>query len=58
VSWVLDHAGTPRVACTLSGLVTEAGEDWTPASPAPDADHVLEAFGADQVMFGYGLRAF
>jgi L-fuconolactonase len=40
------------VACKLSGLVTEADENWTPALLAPYADHLFEAFGADRVMFG------
>ena len=38
--------------CKLSGLVTEAGEDWTPENLRPYADHVLAAFGAARVMWG------
>lgn len=38
--------------CKLSGLVTEAGENWTIDDLKPYADHVLEAFGPDRVMWG------
>ena len=36
----------------LSGLVTEAGRDWTENDLKPSAGHVLDCFGADRVMFG------
>jgi L-fuconolactonase len=45
-------AANPAVACKLSGLVTEAAEQWTVADLAPYADQVLHSFGADRVMFG------
>ena len=38
--------------CKLSGLVTEANEDWTAADLRPYADHVLESFGPERVMWG------
>lgn len=38
--------------CKLSGLVTEAAEDWSEEDLAPYAAHVLEAFGAERVMWG------
>ena len=38
--------------CKLSGLVTEAGEDWTVDELRPYALHVLEVFGPDRVMWG------
>jgi L-fuconolactonase len=38
--------------CKLSGLITEAGPDWTVADLQPYADHVIAAFGADRVMWG------
>jgi L-fuconolactonase len=42
-----------NVSCKLSGMVTEAdAADWTVADLRPYADVVLEAFGADRVMFG------
>ncbi|WP_372574573.1 amidohydrolase family protein [Ruegeria jejuensis] len=51
--------------CKLSGLVTEADADWSIEDLRPFARHVLDAFGANRVMFGsdwlcctnLGLRA-
>lgn len=40
------------VTCKLSGLVTEAGPDWTEASIRPYADHLLAVFGAARLMWG------
>lgn len=45
-------AGSPNVACKLSGLVTEAAPAWTAADIQPYADVVLAVFGPDRVMFG------
>jgi L-fuconolactonase len=45
-------AQLPNVAVKLSGLVTEAGPDWTVAELAPYAERLLETFGPDRVMFG------
>ncbi|WP_207483927.1 amidohydrolase family protein [Arenibaculum pallidiluteum] len=45
-------AERPQVFCKLSGLATEAPPDWTVADLAPYAATVLQAFGADRVMFG------
>ncbi len=40
-------------ACVkLSGLVTEASDGWTVEDLKPYADHVLEAFGPERVMWG------
>jgi L-fuconolactonase len=36
----------------LSGLVSEAGPEWDIAQLRPYAEHVLEKFGPDRVMFG------
>jgi L-fuconolactonase len=38
--------------CKLSGLITEAGEDWDIDRLRPYADHVLEVFGPSRVMWG------
>ena len=38
--------------CKLSGLVTEAAEDWTIEELRPFTDHVIDNFGADRVMWG------
>ena len=40
------------VLCKLSGLLTEASENWTVEEVQPYADYVLEVFGTDRVMFG------
>jgi L-fuconolactonase len=46
-------AALPHVACKLSGLVTEADATrWTVDDLRPYADHVLEAFGHERVLFG------
>ncbi len=41
-----------NVHVKLSGLVTEAGGAWTAERLRPYASHLIEAFGADRVMFG------
>ncbi len=38
--------------CKFSGLVTEAREDWTIGDLRPCADHVVQSFGADRLMWG------
>ena len=38
--------------CKLSGLVTEAGENWTVEDLKPYAHHVLDVFGPERVMWG------
>lgn len=38
--------------CKLSGLVTEAGEDWTVEQLAPYVAHILSAFGPERVIWG------
>ena len=43
---------TPGMHCTLSGLVTEAGPDWTPERIRPFFDVVADAFGPDRLVFG------
>jgi Predicted metal-dependent hydrolase of the TIM-barrel fold len=46
-------ARRPHVCCKLSGMVTEIGRPhWTVADLRPYVDVVLEAFGADRVLFG------
>jgi L-fuconolactonase len=45
-------AGETGAFCKLSGLVTEAAEDWTVDDIAPYAEHVLTAFGPERVMWG------
>jgi L-fuconolactonase len=45
-------AAAPNVTCKLSGLVTEAGPDWSPAQIVPYASRLLDCFGPDRLMFG------
>jgi L-fuconolactonase len=45
-------ARRPNVVCKLSGMVTEAGTAWTAAQLRPYADHLLDCFGAQRLMFG------
>jgi len=42
-----------RIMCKLSGMVTEADQvAWTPDDLAPYIEVVLDAFGAERLMFG------
>ena len=45
-------ARRPNVVCKLSGMVTEAGAAWTAAQLRPYADHLLDCFGAQRLIFG------
>jgi L-fuconolactonase len=46
-------ARRPNVFCKLSGLVTEADwTSWRAGDLAPYAEHVLDVFGPDRVLFG------
>lgn len=42
----------PRLTCKLSGLVTEAGPDWTQETLRPVVEHLLTTFGPDRLIFG------
>lgn len=42
----------PNTTCKLSGLATEAAENWTVADLAPYAAHVLASFGAERTLWG------
>jgi L-fuconolactonase len=43
-----DH---PNVSCKLSGAITRAAREWTPADLQPYLRHALDCFGPDRVMF-------
>jgi L-fuconolactonase len=45
-------AARPNVACKLSGLVTEAGSDWTDDDLRPVVNHLIACFGANRLIFG------
>ena len=54
-AWAADLrclAALPQVHCKLSGMLTEAGPGWTLADLQPYASIVLEAFGAQRVIWG------
>lgn len=38
--------------CKLSGLVTEANADWSPADLKPYLDHLLTTFGPERLIWG------
>lgn len=45
-------AAHPQLFCKLSGLVTEAAEDWTIATLHPAVDHLLAVFGPGRLIWG------
>lgn len=45
-------ADLQNVACKLSGMVTEAGPDWTTDNLRPYVQRVVEIFGPNRLMFG------
>jgi L-fuconolactonase len=45
-------AAHPQAVCKLSGLVTEAGPDWTTDSLRPVAEHLLASFGPERLLWG------
>ena len=45
-------AALPGVHCKISGLVTEAGADWTAERIRPFVDRVARAFGPERLVFG------
>ena len=54
-SWARDIgaiAGETRLVCKLSGLITEAGPGWSAEQLRPYVEVLLEAFGADRLMWG------
>ncbi|MFC5418091.1 MAG: amidohydrolase [Stutzerimonas stutzeri] len=42
----------PGLTCKLSGLVTEAGPDWTLETLRPVVEHLLATFGPERLIFG------
>ena len=45
-------AETTNAWCKLSGLVTEAAEDWTVDELRPYTDRLLETFGPERLIWG------
>ena len=53
--WATDIAriaADTNAFCKISGLVTEANADWTPATLKPYVDHLVASFGPDRLMWG------
>ena len=53
--WAADMSALARETgawCKLSGLITEAGAGWTVADLRPYADHLLECFGSERLIWG------
>ncbi|HEY2618229.1 MAG TPA: amidohydrolase family protein [Acetobacteraceae bacterium] len=54
-AWADDIARVARETqafCKLSGLVTEATRDWSVDDLRPYADHIIDCFGPDRLMWG------
>ncbi len=49
---IAELAGHANVACKISGLVTEAGPNWSDATLAPYVAHLCACFGPRRLMFG------
>ena len=49
---IAEIARSTKASCKLSGLVTEAGANWTTSDIVPYVEHILSCFGCDRVMFG------
>jgi len=45
-------AGLPNVACKVSGILTEAGSDWSVPTLRPYVEVVVEVFGPARLMIG------
>ncbi|MBL8570692.1 MAG: amidohydrolase family protein [Phreatobacter sp.] len=45
-------AALPNVACKLSGLVTEARDNWSASDLEPYVRHLVDAFGASRLIWG------
>jgi len=53
--WAVDMGAIARETdawCKLSGLATEAGTAWTVADLEPYADHLLDCFGSERLIWG------
>ena len=45
-------AALPQIYCKLSGMVTEAGPEWTVDRLQPYVDHIVETFGPQRLIWG------
>ena len=51
-SHLRELAAMPHVHCKISGLLAEAGENWSAAAIAPYILEAADAFGFDRILFG------
>lgn len=51
-SGMSDLANKTGAYCKMSGLITEAADNWTASDLKPFTDHILHAFGPERVMWG------
>ena len=49
---IAELARRPRLTCKVSGLVTEAGPEWTTGELAPYVAHLIGCFTPERLMFG------
>lgn len=49
---IAEIASLPNVAAKVSGIVAYAGPDWTVDDLRPFAEHVIQSFGWDRVVWG------
>lgn len=49
---MLALARHPNIFCKLSGMVTEAGDNWSDDDLLPFAKSILTTFGPDRILFG------
>lgn len=52
VDGIVALSACPNVYCKLSGMVTQAGSEWSIQTLRPFAHIVLDVFGPERVMFG------
>ncbi len=45
-------ANDTNVMCKLSGLITEAGPEWSLDTLKPYTDHIIDCFGPDRLVWG------
>lgn len=50
--YIKEMAKRPNIVAKVSGIVAYAGDDWTVDDLRPFAEHVIESFGWDRVVWG------
>lgn len=49
---IRELAALPHLWCKISGLLTEAGTEWSEEQLLPYVEHVVAEFGAERIMYG------